>query len=186
MQKKRVEVLTYPKLAILIATYILAYIIFSDNLNTQFHNFLIPLGYIGIFIAGILYTFGFTSAIATAILLILAGDQNIFLAAIIGGIGAMIGDLTIFKFIRHSVDDEFKNLTKEKVVIYLTSKVPKKIKKHLVVILGYIILSSPLPDEIGVSLLASYTKISEKMFAVVSYITNTIGILIILVIGNSL
>lgn len=186
MQKKRVEVLTYPKLTILIVTYILAYLIFSNDLNTRLHNLLIPLGYIGIFVAGIIYTYGFTSAVATAILLILAGDQNIFLAAIIGGFGAVIGDLTIFRLIKHSVADEFKNLTKEKAVIYLTSHIPKNLKKHLIIIIGYIVLSSPLPDEIGVSLLASYTKISEKMFIVISYVMNALGILIILAIGNSL
>ena len=184
--QKRTEVLTYPKLTILIATYIIAYIIFSDGINTQFHDFLIPLGYIGIFITGILYTYGFTSAIATAALLILAGDQNIFLAAIIGGLGAMIGDLTIFKFIKHSVDDEFRNLTKEKAISYIISHIPKKLKKHLAIVIGCLVLSSPLPDEVGVSLLASYTKISERMFAVISYVTNTIGILTILAIGNSL
>ena len=185
MQKEE-EIITYPKLSILIATYIIAYLIFSDGLNSELHNLLIPLGYLGIFIAGILYTYGFTSAIATAVLLIIAGDQNIFLAAIIGGIGATIGDLTILKFIRHSVDDEFKNLTKEKAVNYVTSRIPEGLKKHLVVILGYVILSSPLPDEIGVSLLASYTKISEKMFMLVSYVMNTLGILIVLAIGNAL
>ena len=180
--QKRTEVLTYPKLTILIATYIIAYIIFSDGINTQFHDFLIPLGYIGIFITGILYTYGFTSAIATAALLILAGDQNIFLAAIIGGLGAMIGDLTIFKFIKHSVDDEFRNLTKEKAISYIISHIPKKLKKHLAIVIGCLVLSSPLPDEVGVTMLAGLTHIKTFNLAVLSFFFNSLGIFIMLLI----
>src|SRR3989344_9213962 len=161
MQKKRQEVLTYPKLTILVTTYAVVLFMFNENINVHIHYALAPLGYLGIFITGILYTYGFTSAIATAALLILAGDQNIFVAAIIGGIGAVIGDLAIFKFIKHSVDDEFRNLTKEKAISYIISHIPKKLKKHLAIVIGCLVLSSPLPDEVGVSLLASYTKISE-------------------------
>jgi len=186
MQKKRQEVLTYPKLTILVTTYAVVLFMFNENINVHIHYALAPLGYLGIFITGVLYTYGFTSAIATAILLILAGDQNILAAALIGGAGAVIGDLTIFRFIKHSVADEFRNLTKEKGIIYLTASIPKNLKKHIVIILGYLVLSSPLPDEIGVSFLASYTKVSERMFIIISYVMNTLGILIILAIGNSL
>ncbi|MBI4159318.1 hypothetical protein HY500_03605 [Candidatus Woesearchaeota archaeon] len=177
---------TYPKIAILVTTYILVLLMFNDNINIHIHNVLAPLGYLGIFIAGIFYTYGFTSAAATVVLFVLAGDQNILIAAIIGGAGAVIGDLTIFRFIRYSVADEFKNLSKEKGIAHLTSLIPKSIKRHLVIILGYIIIASPLPDDIGVTLLASYTKLSEKMFTIISYSMNTLGILIILLIGSSI
>jgi uncharacterized membrane protein YdjX (TVP38/TMEM64 family) len=41
-------------------------------------------------------------------------------------------------------------------------------------------IASPLPDEIGVSLLAGFTRIEEKKFALVSFALNTLGIIVLL------
>jgi hypothetical protein len=51
--------------------------------HPQLNDFLVSLGYPGTFLAGILYAYGFTSAPATAVLLILSVEQDIFLAGFI-------------------------------------------------------------------------------------------------------
>lgn len=174
----------YPKLFFFFLTILIAYIMFSNRNFLPFHNFLLSSGYAGIFLAGILFVYGFTAAPATAILLILAKEQNILLAGFIAGFGALFGDLLIFNLIKHSFKDEIKKISKEKIYIYINNKTPKPFKKYFIPILAGFIIASPLPDEIGVSLLAISTKISIKTFSLISYILNTIGIFVILMIGK--
>jgi len=184
----------YPKLLLLLLTFGLGYLLFSGDSYTPFHDFIISMGYAGTFIAGILFAYGFTAAPAVAIFLILAEYQNIFLAGFIGGMGALVGDLIIFNFVRHSLIDEITKLSKEKIVStmrihynnHINNHLPGKIKKYLVAIVAGFIIASPLPDEIGVSLLAGSRKISMEVFAILSYTLNTAGIFLILAIGNTL
>ena len=90
----------YPKLLILCISILFAVVLFHGGKSfSPFHDLLISLGYIGTFIGGIFYAYGFTAPPATSILLILAKSQNIFIAALIGGIGALISDLIIFFFL---------------------------------------------------------------------------------------
>lgn len=174
----------YPKLLLLLLTVVLAYIIFKERNVLPFHNTLLMLGYDGIFLAGIFFTYGFTAAPATAVLLIMARELNLFWAGVIGGAGALIGDLLIFSFIRDSFMDEIKKLSKEKIIMRMYNNMHSTLKKYLILVLGGFIISSPLPDEIGVSLLAISTKISTKEFMIVSYLLNTVGIFVILLIGK--
>ena len=51
---------------------------FTGRDFSPFHNFLLSLGYFGTFLAGVFFTYGFTAAPATVILLILSNEQNIF------------------------------------------------------------------------------------------------------------
>jgi len=53
-----------------------------------------------------------------------------------------------------------------------------------VAIFAGFVIASPLPDEIGVSLLAGTTKISTRTFAILSYFLNTAGIFIVLLAGK--
>ena len=181
---KKIPLIKYPKFLLLFITFLIAYLLFYERTNTPFHNFIISWGYAGTFIAGILFAYGFTAAPATAILLILAKEQNIFLAGFIGGFGALIGDLIIFNFVRYSLDDEIKKLSKEKIISYISHKTPNSIKRYLIPVIAGFIIASPLPDEIGVSLLAASKTISIKIFSVISYLLNTAGIFVILAIGN--
>ena len=174
----------YPKFLLLLLTFLIAYILFYGRTYRPFNDFIISIGYFGTFLAGISFAYGFTAAPATAILLILAKEQNIFLAGFIGGLGALVGDLIIFNFIRHSFADEIKRLSKEKIVLYINHKTPSLFKIYLIPVLAGFIIASPLPDEIGVSLLAASRTISIKIFSVISYMLNTAGIFVILYIGN--
>lgn len=178
--------LKYPKSLLLALTFVIAYIIFNNRDLTLFHDALSSLGYTGAFLTGVFFTYGFTSAPATAILLTLAKEQNILLTGFIAGFGALLGDLLIFKFIKYSLADEIKKLSKERLFNHAKNKIPKTLKKYLILVLAGFIISSPLPDEAGVSLLAASTTISIRAFSIISYALNTAGIFLILIIGASL
>ena len=184
--KKILSKIKYPKLLFLIFTFVVAYFMFTGRDFSPFHNFLLSLGYFGTFLAGVFFTYGFTAAPATAILLILSNEQNIFFAGFIAGFGALVGDLIIFKFIRYSFADEIDKLSKEKAINRLNNKIPNLLKKYFVPVLAGLIIASPLPDEIGVSLLATSRSISTKFFSILSYVLNTAGIFIILLIGTAI
>ena len=183
---KNSPLIKYPKFLLLFMTFLIAYILFYERTYQPFHDAVISLGYFGTFLTGALFAYGFTAAPATAILLILAKEQNILLASFIGGFGALIGDLIIFNFIRYSFADEIKRLSKEKVVSYINHRTPNIFKKYLLPVVAGFIIASPLPDEIGVSLLAVSKNISMKIFSVISYVLNTAGIFVILMIGSAL
>ena len=174
----------YPKFLLLVLTFMLAYLLFYHRTYEPFHDFVASLSYIGTFISGALYVYGFTAAPATALLLILAKEQNIILASLVGGLGALIGDLIIFSAIRHAFADEIEKLFEEEIVRYIHSKMPSLIKRYLVPAAACFIIASPLPDEIGIALFAASKNISLRVFSAFSYILNTIGIFVILYIGS--
>lgn len=176
------RIIKYKKLLLLLLTFVVAYFIFSEGRSLFIHQLLLQAGYLGTLIAGGLFVYGFTAAPATAILLILSKQQNILLAGLVGGFGALIGDLLIFQFIRHSFSDEIKELSKEPIFKEIKTRVPPIVRNYLAPVLGGIIIASPLPDEIGISLLATST-ISTRTFAILSFLLNTAGIFAILLVG---
>jgi uncharacterized membrane protein YdjX (TVP38/TMEM64 family) len=57
-----------------------------------------------------------------------------------------------------------------------------RFRHYLVYAFAGLIIASPLPDELGVALLAGFTHIKPWKFAIISYVCNTLGILIMLLI----
>ncbi|MCK9595775.1 hypothetical protein M0R19_01155 [Candidatus Pacearchaeota archaeon] len=180
---KKIFSFKYPKLVLLIILIALAYYIFTKPFMSEFMQLFNKLGIFGTFISGILITFGFTAPFAIG-LLIKTNIQNIFLASLIGGIGATIGDLFIFSTIKLSFMDEFKRLEKTKAINKIKKIVKNNkhilIKHYLLYIFAGIIIASPLPDEIGVSMLAGLTTIDKKRLAITSFLLHTSAIFFIL------
>lgn len=179
--------LKYPKIGAFILVTIMAYIIFKNAEIGYFLSGIDTLSSFGVFIAGMLYSFGLTSPFSTGFFLALH-IENIFPIGIIGGIGAMFSDLFIFRFIRFSFKNELLMLKEEKIIKKIrkivNELIPKKIRNFLLIIIAGILIASPLPDETGVIILAGFTKIKGKVMAIISFVLNTIGILILLKIGS--
>jgi len=173
----------YPKLLLFVIAILIAYFIFKNNLIFNFISGLENLSYLGIFINGILIAFGFTAPIAIALFLVFQ-PQNIFIAALIGGLGALTGDLFIFKFVKISFQDEFNRLKNTKTLKLFSNVIDrnlnKKIKFYLLFLFAGFLIASPLPDEAGVTLLAGLTKIKSYVLAITSFILHTIVIYLIL------
>ncbi len=62
----------YPRLTAIALSYIAAAILFLFLGENFFHTLIAPLGIIGIFIAGALYTYSFTASIGALLLIALA------------------------------------------------------------------------------------------------------------------
>lgn len=180
---KKIFGFKYPKLSLLIISIILAYLFFRTfPVQNYFYN-LGNLSYIGIFIAGILFAFGFTAPFAVGFFIGL-NPPNLLLAGIIGGTGALAADVFIFHAIKVSFNDEFNRLKKTYLFVRAKNtfnKLPfEKIKLYLMYAFAGILIASPLPDELGITLLAGLTQIKARVLALLSFILNTFGILVLL------
>lgn len=180
---KRLFVFTYPKLTFYIIGVIIAYYIFQIPSVYDFVLSFNTLIYLAIFFAGLLYSAGFSTPIATGFFLALK-PADPFMAALVGGLGAFVADLGIFSFVRLSFMGEFKKLKKTYLIRHLTSGfdyiVHGKLRTILIYIFVSIVIASPLPDELAVAMLAGFTKVHPYVFMAMSYIGNTIGIFFLL------
>lgn len=179
MHKKGVNI-KYPRMLLTLSTFVIAYVLIYAKDFAPLHSFFISLGYLGFFIAGLFYPYGFTSAPATVMLILLANSNGILIPGLIAGLGSLIGDLFIFKFFRYSLNSEVEMLSKEKAITWINSRIPAKIKEYVFPALACFIIASPLPDEIGIFMLSAQRTISTKVFMAMSYVLNTAGILVIL------
>ncbi len=180
---KRIVSFKYPKLLLLTILIILAYYIFTKPFISEWIESFNEFGHIGIFISGILTALGFTAPFGIG-LLTKINVENIFFGAVLGGLGATIADLFIFKTIRLSFMDEFKKLEKTKVIKEIEDIVNNNkhvlIKHYLLYIFAGLVLATPLPDELGVSMFAGLTTIKPVQLAIMSFLLHSTGIFFIL------
>jgi hypothetical protein len=175
----------YPKLTLFALTVVLAYLIFRNPAIASYLSHLGSLSYLGIFIGGLLFSYGFTTPFAVG-LFVTIEPNNIILAALIGGFGAYLADFTIFSLIRSSFMPEFKEIEKTKPIRTLeqviNNNLNKKLKLYLLYVFSGFIIASPLPDELAVALLAGLGHIKPSVFSIISFLCNTLGILVMLLL----
>lgn len=146
-----------------------------------FHNFLLglgDLGYLGAFIAGILFVSTFTVSTGAVILLVLAEKLSAAEIGIIAGLGAVVGDLTIFRFIKDSLLDEITPIYNYLGGKHVTAVLHTKYFSWTFPVFGALVIASPLPDELGVSLMG-IAKMKTSQFIILSFILNAIGIFLV-------
>lgn len=142
-----------------------------------FMNALISLGYVGAFIVGIFFVSTFTVATATVLLIALGHTLSPVILALIAGLGATIGNSIIFFGTKH-ITKMFAKKSKQKA---------QHASHHhwTLPALGMLILLSPLPDELGVTLV-SFFKMKTHHFIILSYFLKTAGIFLLITISNTL
>lgn len=154
--------------------------------NQSFHNFLLQLGsleYVGALIAGVLFVSTFTVAESIVIISILSTNINPVALGLIGGIGAVVGDLIIFRLVKDHLTEELKLLLPKQEIAYIKSVLKSKYIAWMLPFIGMLIIASPLPDELGVSVLG-LSKISETKFIIISFICNAVGILMVAAVAK--
>lgn len=164
-------------------------LIISIFLSTQswFENIILHLGsfsYFGAFLGGMLFVSTFTVAFGVVILTFLSETMSPLIIAIIAGTGAVVGDFVIFHFVRYSFIDEIKYLFYKfgghNVKVLLNTKY----FAWTLPLVGAFIIASPLPDELGVSLMG-LSKIKTSRFLIISFVLNAIGIFFLVSAGNA-
>ena len=138
----------------------------------------------GSFIAGMFFFFIFTTVPAIVVLAEIAQVNSIFWVALFGGVGAMIGDLIIFRFVKNRLSEDILFLLKKSKSERLISIFRLRIFRWLFAFLGMLIIASPLPDELGLMIMG-FSKIKTSLFIPISFLLNSLGILIIGLIAKA-
>ena len=126
-----------------------------------------------------LFVSTFTVATGAVILLVLAERLSPVEIGIIAGFGAVIGDFAIFKFVRDGLTDEIREVYENiDYNSHLLKILHTKYFSWMFPVLGAIIIASPLPDEIGVSILG-IDKMKTYKFLILSFILNATGIFLV-------
>ncbi len=136
------------------------------------------LGYIGAFMTGIFFVSTFTAVPAAYVLFSLANNLHPVEVAILAGLGAMLGDYLIFRLMRDRVFDELRPILGKFQHPVLRELFKTPYFAWMLPVIGAAIIASPLPDEVGVSMLG-LTKIKKWQFFAVTYLLNAVGIFLI-------
>lgn len=185
------QIAEYPKLFCFALSCTLAYLLYHygafDFLGSQLNQH----GYLSMFFGGLLFSFGFTTPFGIAIFIAMADKVQLLPAILIGASGSCIADLFLFTFVRFSFDHELHKLKSTRWYQHLHrivhhESVPHRLRTYLLWSIAGFIFASPLPDEVGVSLLSGITDVEGKTFAVFCFVFNALGILLFLLAARSI
>lgn len=121
----------------------------------------------------------FTSVLTTTPAIIAIVEFSYFvpplLLAIVGGAGAVCGDLLIFRFVRSPLANYFVRLATHSRLRALGRALDRSPLWWLVPALGALVIASPLPDELGL-LMMGLSHIRMPQFIMLSFAMNALGI----------
>ena len=140
---------------------------------------------LGAFIAGFFFTSMFTTPPALVALGQISAANSLWLTALVGACGAMLGDFILFKFFRDEVAQDLQYLAKVTHASRVAHIFHLKLFRWVMPFVGAIIISSPLPDELGLAMLG-LSHISTKKFFPIVFVFNFIGIIIIGLVARAI
>jgi hypothetical protein len=180
----------YKNILLFVLSLILLFLVAGMPEFDSFIKHLGTLGYLGAFVTGIFFVSTFTVAPAIVVLFHLANVLQPYEVALLAGAGAMIGDLIIFRYVRDEVFYEVKPLLAK---LHLTKR-PKKSRIGLLMrspyfawllpVVGAIIIASPFPDEVGVSMLGA-SRIKQWQMLLLTFALNAVGIFVVVSIART-
>lgn len=133
----------------------------------------------GSFFAGLFFTSVFTTAPAMVTLGQIAAANSLYATAFLGALGAATGDLIIFRFFRDRFGRHVMELLRHQGAgKRLRALLHLRFFRWFLLMLGGLIIASPLPDELGISFLG-LSRSRGTTFLLISFLANFLGILAI-------
>lgn len=134
------------------------------------------------FITGIFFTSAFTITPAAIVLVHIASEwQHPIIIALASGLGAMLGDAALFLFVRDVFAADLEYFLKARkmgrFIYYL--RIGKF--RWFAPVVGALIILSPLPDELGLTLLG-FTRIPLWAVLGITFVLNSIGIYLLVIL----
>jgi hypothetical protein len=177
---------SYRNIIFTVLSIALAIFLFKSPVFQNAVSHLGNFGYVGAFIAGMLFTSTFTIAAGAVILLTLATKLPLIALIALAAVGAVVGDMIIFRFVKDTLTEDIELIYDEVDPRHHFKKVlHTKYFSWTLPVLGAIIIATPLPDEIGVSLMG-ISKMNNKEFIAVSILLHTFGITSIILVSSAL
>ena len=180
------ERLLFHDLLIITISIILAVVFVKTGILAKVLGLTKGLEFLESFIAGLFFTSVFTTAPAIVTLGEIARSNSLFFTAFSGAFGALLGDLIIFRFIKDRLGEHLLELIRhEKGWKRVKALVKLKYFRWFTFLAGGLLIASPLPDELGISLLG-LSKAKMSVFISISFFFNFLGILIIGIIARAI
>lgn len=142
-------------------------------------------GYLGAFLGGLLFSSSFTIFFSLAVLTAISQELSPVIVSLVAGFGAVLGDIVFLRFFKDEIVKDLEPIYEQLGGNHLHKILHTKYFSWTLPVLGAAIIASPLPDEIGVSLLG-LGKLSPRKFLAVSYFLNTLGILAVIAVEKFL
>ncbi len=162
----------------LLATVLSAFLIARSEIVHTFLQSTNDFAQVGSLVAGMFFTTVLTTAPAMVVLGQLALDTPLWVVALFGGFGAVVGDYILFLLVRDGMSRDVEYLLKHSGLRRLRKLFDTKLFHRLLPFLGALVLASPLPDELGLAMLG-LSDINKDRFLLISFVMNASGIVLI-------
>lgn len=133
---------------------------------------------IGNFVAGMMFTSVFTVAPSVAAFAEFAKTEPLIPMIFAGGLGAVVGDLLLYLFVRDALSDDIALMVSRRWKRRLGAIFHHPWLRWMTPIVGGIIIASPLPDELGIALMG-LTSTRLIVLVPISFSMNALGIALI-------
>lgn len=100
--------------------------------------------------------------------------------------GALLGDAVLSFLIGEGLSDELHALADENLIKRIKGKVVPLSDRRVLLIFSCLLISSPLPTELGVALMASIRDLPRAKLVIITFILHSIGMLSILLLSSVL
>ncbi len=140
---------------------------------------------LGSFLAGIFFTSAFTISPASIAIAILSKTTPILTLAFCGACGAVLGDMILFLFIRDKFAEDLEEALRHYHDRKLTRFFHRKFFHWLTPLVGALVIASPLPDEMGITMLG-FSRIRIWALMTISFAMNFLGILLVAFVAHAL
>jgi hypothetical protein len=142
--------------------------------------FFLPMMYkfVAIFVAGIFIPFIFTAAPASVVMLVAAKIVPFYALAVFGGLGALFGDLVVFRFSKKQLGEDLTYIVSLDKEDRLAHILHLRIFRWMTPLFFVLIIASPIPDEYAVALLG-LEKVAGGRFVLMTFLIHASAILCI-------
>ncbi len=132
-------------------------------------------GVVGSFVEGFLFTSVLTTALAVVAFIESVPFVPAWELAFFGAIGAVCGDLLLFRFVRSGLVDRILNAAFHQRAMRAWKKIASGPLWWLGPVLGIMVIASPLPDEMGLVMMG-LSHIRTSTFIMLTFVANFGGI----------
>jgi len=169
-------------LAVVVFSIIIAVVLVKTGVLLGLLQSIGGASYLVSFFGGMFFVSVFTVAPALVVLVEAAQTNSPVAVAFFGGLGALLGDLLIFRFIRDSLSRSLLDIILKKEN-RITAFFRLKFFRVFGPLIGAFFIISPFPDEVGLMLMGM-SNVDTKLFIPLSFSLNFIGILILGLLAN--
>lgn len=166
----------YPGLLLIFIVFVIA-LFLSPFLGLILNYFIHNFGIYSAVVIGFFYTFAFTSGVSAVMISNL--EENFLVFSLLSATGAMLADLTIMHLLKTNLKKEIDQILQVINFHKILLVMPALKNKIVQLVLGFLVVGSPLPDELGLLILHDNKILNKTQFYAMCFISNFIFIYLI-------